>query len=169
MPLTEEQQRGRLLNAVLAFFEKHLTFPKVYLGADWADETDVYPVDVLAIDRDGIGETAVAVLWDETKEKWPSVISRLMPVPAHFKYVVATSQAGSRDPFSWGIPWSSGAPEMYSPNGIGRIGVITVDPEMERVTPQLALSAERFRPSRPLFKMADAFIANHPADYEVRG
>src|ERR1017187_6236394 len=48
----ELQKRGRAMNAVQEFLVHKLLFPKVYLDADWNGSK----VDVLAIDRAGVGD-----------------------------------------------------------------------------------------------------------------
>jgi len=59
MTTNEQRQLGRAKNTILAFFERRLSVPKIYIDADWNN----HPIDVLAIDRDGVGDVhAVLIL-----------------------------------------------------------------------------------------------------------
>jgi hypothetical protein len=57
MTINEEQQLGRTKNAILAFLERRISIPKIYIDAIW----DGHQVDVLAIDRDGVGDVHAAM------------------------------------------------------------------------------------------------------------
>ena len=105
---------GRAKNALMSFFEQRLSVPKIYLDVDWEGEK----VDLLAIDRAGVGDVTVAFVvggipsllrlsegagWIEQQalEKVQSLdpsgilasgrIPEFHSLPAHFKYLVAIS------------------------------------------------------------------------------
>ena len=59
MAINEERQLGRAKNAVLSFLEQRLSIPKIYIDATW----DGHHVDVLAINRDGVGDVHAVLLF----------------------------------------------------------------------------------------------------------
>jgi hypothetical protein len=168
---------GRAKNALLSFFEQRLSVPKIYLDADWQGEK----VDVLAIDRAGVGDVSVAIVL-ETKGTSPyseflepyrsDMRQKLLALPAHFKYLVTITQDSSaleKTRFGQGLLESlSKIPSMFAEDGVGRIGVISVDFRSERPSISVPISAERFRSNQNIYDLAEAFAASHAADFEVR-
>jgi len=59
MTASEGIQMGRAKNAVLEFLENRLIVPKIYLDADWGGQN----VEVLAIERDGVGDVHAVLLF----------------------------------------------------------------------------------------------------------
>ncbi len=182
----EQIMIGRAKNALLSFFEQRLSVPKIYLDADWQGEK----VDVLAIDRAGVGDVSIALVvyipctsiaLHEMHHPMPRIealklvprdlIENLFNLPAHFKYIVAVLE----DVRVWEsergqalTEWLSGMSQMFAPNGVGRIGVILVDFRSERPSISVPISAERFRSNQQIYDLADAFAKGHTADFEVR-
>ncbi len=167
-PLTNEQiMIGRAKNALLSFFEQRLSVPKIYLDADWQGEK----VDVLAIDRAGVGDVSVAILREASELTDDVLIQKLHSLPAHFKYLVTIPQTAS----DWDIAersrvWDtlSRFPPLFAEDGVGRIGYILVDFKSERPSITVPISAERFRSKQNIYDLADAFASSHTADFEVR-
>ncbi|MGB8477404.1 MAG: hypothetical protein WCE63_01005 [Acidobacteriaceae bacterium] len=171
---------GRAKNALLSFFERRLSVPKIYLDANWEGQK----VDVLAIDRDGVGDLSIALIAEMKNAPDESNVSKdltelflfptrkLQSLPAHFKYVVAISNDADK--------WESSDmgrnlaevmskfPLLYAPDGVGRIGHILIDFRGERPNISMPISPERFRSTKHMFELADEFIPSHTADFEVR-
>lgn len=154
---------GRAKNALLSFFEQRLSVPKIYLDAHWQGEK----VDVLAIDRAGVGDVSVALLLEIPPSTEAELIQKLHSVPAHFKYLVTISQ-NARDGGSGGWDTLSRFPPLFAEDGVGRIGYILIDFRSERSTISVPISAERFRSNQHIYDLADSFAAGHTADFEVR-
>jgi hypothetical protein len=184
--MNEQIMIGRAKNALLSFFEQRLSVPKIYLDADWQGKK----VDVLGIDRAGVGDVSVALVvhipstsiaLHEMHHPMPRIealklvprdlIENLLNLPAHFKYIVAVLE----DVRVWEsergqalTEWLSGMSQMFAPDGVGRIGVILVDLRNERPNISVRISAERFRSKENIYDLADAFASSHKADSEVR-
>ena len=166
---------GRAKNALLSFFEQRLSVPKIYLDAEWEGEN----VDVLAIDRDGVGDVSVALLAEmrdasqmDQANLFLDPVSKLHGIPAHFKYIAAISNnANSWEQSEAGRGLAqllSTNPLLFAPDGVGRIGHILVDFNGERPSITVPISAERFRSNQHIYDLADSFVASHTADFEVR-
>jgi len=186
---------GRAKNALLSFFEQRLSVPKIYLDADWQGER----VDVLAIDRAGVGDVSVAFVvggipsllrlsegagWieqqsvDTARSIDPSgiIASGRIPefhsLPAHFKYLVAISE----DANAWEtemrrnlVEALSRSPQLFAQDGVGRIGYILIDFKGERPSISVPIPAERFRVEPKWIEKFDNFQKKTPADRETRG
>lgn len=166
----QRRQIGRAKNAVLALLASRLAVPRIYLDATWND----MPVDILAIDRDGVGDVHVVVVFarasnfDIVYEARRSIelIERLNRVPAQFKYVAAV------DPTDFCIlpPFQLSAEvkeNSFAPDGLGRIGFLSViAPEESEAKAELILKPERFRAT--IASLADEYVQHHAADWEIR-
>ena len=158
---------GRAKNALLSFFEQRLSVPKIYLDADWHGEK----VDVLAIDRAGVGDVSVAMLREASNLADDVLVQKLHSLPAHFKYLVTIPQTASgREIAERDRVWDtlSRFPPLFADDGVGRIGYILVDFKSERPSITVPISAERFRSNESIYDLAEAFAASHTADFEVR-
>lgn len=160
---------GRAKNAMLSFFEQRLSVPKIYLDADW----DGQKVDVLAIDRDGIGDVSVAIVIEvvEAAKQPLELIARLRSIPAHFKYLVVVADdftALDTEDDRKLEHEASKSPIWFAEDGVGRIGSVRIDFRGERPTIAVSISAERFRSNQHIYDLADAFASSHTADFEVR-
>jgi hypothetical protein len=175
MAISKEQQLGRAKNAVLEFLESRITVPKIYLDATW----DGQQIDVLAIDREGAGDVHAVLLFncEEGGEAGPvdflsedrdehRLIKNFTHVPANFKYIGAVGN-GSR---SLNTPLrfvGKNDEEAFAPDGIGRIGLISVDLIGEDdVRVNVAVKPERFRAK--IAKLANEYIEQHIPDWELR-
>ncbi|SEG69733.1 hypothetical protein SAMN05421819_4375 [Bryocella elongata] len=173
MATNEQISLGRAKNAVLSYFERRMSVPKIYLDAGWADGH----VDVLAIDRDGVGDVHAALLFLE--RRFPdglldiahdgrvvqSLMEKFTTVPAHFKYIVAVDPnpvgAGRFDLADRHVDTS------FAPDGIGRVGFLAIEIfEDGEVATRLVIKPERFRAK--VAPQVDSYIQNHAADWEIR-
>lgn len=174
MTNNEERQLGRAKNAVLAFLEQRLSIPKIYIDAVW----DGHQIDVLAINRDGVGDVHVVQLvprkylpdnaldkateWITEKE----LIERLANIPAQFRYIGVLDTDSSRHYAQFEIS-SAVSEKSFAPDGLGRVGFLKVDvPENGDPQVKLEIKPERFRAK--IAKLADDYIQQHEADWEIR-
>lgn len=178
MTTNEERQLGRAKNAALTFLENKLIVPKIYLDADW----DGQPIDVLAIDRDGAGEVHAVLLFVRTyasddqldldgqeraeEEKTVRVlIERFRSISANYKYIGAVDSKDHRviPRFQINIDES-----LFSPDFIGRIGLLHIiaTPKVEEPIVDFRVRPERFRAK--IAKLADEYVQQHEADWEIR-
>jgi hypothetical protein len=174
MAINEEQQLGRAKNAILSFFEGRLSIPKIYLDAEW----DGRRVDVLAINRDGVGDVHAVLLFlrnyfDDGQldivsqaNAISSFLDQFSSIPAQYKYVAAVDA----DLHKRGAEFRVSSPLMersFSPDGIGRVGFLTVEvPFGEEPKVRTEFSPERFRAK--IAKLADEYVEQHTADWEIR-
>src|ERR1035441_8325075 len=97
MTTNEQRQLGRAKNAILAFLERRISVPKIYIDADW----DGQHIDVLAIDRDGVGDVHAVLVFarpysndghldiQQQDARVGALIDRLSSIPANYKYIAA--------------------------------------------------------------------------------
>jgi hypothetical protein len=185
--LTLRQRRGRAVNAVADVLRKKLLVPNIYL------EPHSHPlaVDVLAVDRAGSGDLhAVQVKlendfkmepgkkpanpkainernrewWAHFRKKMGEIRGRLMSLPAHYRYLAIEKDS-----------WDSVMGELgdlYSPDGIGRIGIIAINDHGEDPpSAEIVITPERFRvDGAKLSKIEKNLINNKKVrpDIEVR-
>jgi hypothetical protein len=170
----EERQLGRAKNALMFYLERHMIVPKIYVDANW----DGHNVDVLAIDRDGVGDVYAVLLFplryfdhgtlDIVGEKnaIADVIERFGSIPANYKYGVAVDIDSHHNAAAFAVS----EPLMertFSPDGIGRVGFLTVGADQnEDPQVKVRVKAERFRAK--IAKLADEYIDRHTADWEIR-
>jgi len=169
----EEKQLGRARNALLPFLEHRLYIPKIYFEADWNGQR----LDVLAIDRDGSGDVHAVLLFAQEPladseaslvrrtQTESELLERFAEIPAQYKYIacaVSTTEASElkRSP--------AFIESLLAPDGMGRVGLLTVsglkDEEEPRVT--LEVKPERFRAK--IAQLADDYVEKHTADWEIR-
>lgn len=175
MIIDEGVQIGRGKNALLTFFEKRLSVPKIYLDAEWNGGS----IDVLAINRDGVGEVHAALLFtrprleggeldaDQEYDMIDSLRGRFLSIPANFKYIAGM------DSFSpnYGVErfrvFGDLEQNLFSPDGIGRVGLLAVKTGSEK-DPEVTYmqKPERFRAA--IARLADEYVEQHEADWEIR-
>ena len=175
MKIDEVRLMGRAKNAVLAHFESQLSIPKIYIDAEW----DGRRVDVLAINRDGVGDVHVVLsflrpyLFDDAAvnvlgqaEIIEELIERFSTIPAQYKYIAAIEPTKIQNANPFGLPPSL-MDRFFADDGIGRIGLMLVDalPGGEPVV-KLEIKPERFRAK--IAKLADEYVQQHEADWEIR-
>jgi hypothetical protein len=175
MTEVQEQQVGRAMNAVQEFLVHKLLFPKVYLNADWNGNQ----VDVLAIDRTGVGDVhAVRLVPVESNGEpdWQFLVTKaailindqielLCSLPAQYRYMALISFSPGMERF---YPSSELTRKMLAKDGVGRIGILHVDLTEDDPSARVILKAERFRSSKEIVELADHFVAEHTANWEFR-
>jgi len=180
--LTLRQKEGRAVNAVAELLRKTLSVPNIYLEP----RSPKLAVDVLAVDRAGSGDLhGVEIkVRDDLRVKNPSSLKalnqqikgrskrniaeirrQLMSLPAHYKYL-AVSQSDCD------LVLTEMEPRLYSPDGIGRIGIISItDQGEEPPRAEIVIAPERFRvDAAKLTKIEKNLINNKKVrpDIEVR-
>ncbi len=183
--LTLRQREGRAVNAVAELLRKTLSVPNIYLEP----HSPNLAVDVLAVDRAGSGDlhgVEIKVRGDlrvknpsgsktlnqqikgrglHLKRSVSEIHRQLLSLPAHYKYL-AVSQS-DRD-----LVLSEMEPFLYSPDGIGRIGIISIsDQGEEPPSAEIVIAPERFRvDGAKLSKIEKNLINNKKVrpDIEVR-
>ena len=180
--LTLRQKEGRAVNAVAELLRKTLSVPNIYLEP----RSPKLAVDVLAVDRAGSGDLhGVEIkVRDDLRVKNPSNLKalnqqikgrskrniaeirrQLMSLPAHYKYL-AVSQSDCD------LVLTEMEPRLYSPDGIGRIGIISItDQGEEPPRAEIVIAPERFRvDAAKLTKIEKNLINNKKVrpDIEVR-
>lgn len=174
MKMHEERQLGRAKNAIMAFLERRLSVPKIYVDATW----EGVHVDLLAIDRDGVGDVAVVLMF--VRRYWengsldPShvdtignLIDRLSNISAHIKYIAAVDTESDHHTAVLKITGSN-FENSFATDGLGRIGFLKVEVPDDEDEPavHLVIKPERFRAA--VYKLADEYVAKHEADWEIR-
>lgn len=169
-----EHFRGRAQNTIQDYLVRKLLYPKVYLDAD----LDGWKLDVLAVDRAGLGDVhgVRLVRWEAGRldnhgysarlEKTVSAaVSDFVGFPGHFRYlaVVCTEQGKQQ----W-IPSKGVKNSAHAPDGVGRLGLLYIDLTEENPEVVVLLKAERFRSSKEIVELSDRFVAEHTANWEFR-
>lgn len=187
MIVNDQQQLGRAKNAVMFFLERNLIVPKIFVDARWEEQQ----VDILAIDRDGIGDVHAVLLFQSRFNESNSslddahyaqaidlLLNKLSTIQANYKYIGVigsfyeypalephvTLKLKSR----YLIP---NAPEImaksFSPDGLGRVGLLAINRSQgDEAEVRLDLKPERFRAK--IAKLADEYVQQHEADWEIR-
>ncbi len=144
------------MNAVAELLRKKLTVPNIYLEP----RSPYIAADVLAVDRAGSGDLhAVRIELrryrefkapqdvNETEAAWMKFIreamknaqDELMALPAHYRYLAIAHD-------SWDLLVGEIGPHLYSPDGIGRIGIIAItDRGEDPPIAEISIAPERFR------------------------
>ncbi len=142
------------MNAVAEVLRKKLLVPNIYLEP----RLPSLAVDVLAVDRAGAGdlhavEIRIEIEFVRTpaspaqggwishlrKGKMKEIHARIMSLPAHYRYLAIPQ--GIRD-----VLVEELGDLLYSPDGIGRIGIIAItDRGEEPPTAEISIAPERFR------------------------
>jgi len=174
MAINEERQLGRAKNAVLSFLEQRLSIPKIYIDAEWASTH----VDVLAINRDGVGDVHAVLLFalklpsddgtivDYLTQAIEPLIERFHEIPAQYKYIAAVDVSAQGDIVLPGIPHPT-TDKSFSPDGVGRIGFLSINfPAGREPQVQVVFKPERFRAA--IAKLANEYVQHHEADWEIR-
>ncbi len=186
--LTIRQREGRAMNAVAELLREKLSVPNIYLRPQSAG----LGVDVLAVDRAGAGDLhAVEINFPEDfkwaseqlpkdSAAWNQVYAEFMPqfrkhlaglhrklmsLPAHYRYLAIPIPKVSFELLAGEL-----ASGLYSPDGIGRLGIMAIAERGDK--PPLAeilIEPERFRvdPAR-LLKVEKTLLEKVRPDIEVR-
>ena len=168
------QHLGRAKNAIQEYLIHKLLVPKIYLEADWNDVS----IDVLAIDRAGVGDVhAVSIVYRDqnndpgngelvqTARKVDKAIQELRLVPCQYRYVFIVGD----DPYALKYSLSDLiVKETLAEDGVGRIGILSLDLSEGGLGVQAMIKPERFRSSSQIVELADQYVAAHTANWEVR-
>ena len=175
MPEVQVQQDlGRAKNAIQDFLIRKLLYPKVYLDADWSG----LHVDVLAIDRTGVGDVHAVrlVSWEpghRDNHGWAAFLERRVPevmlefanFPGQFRYVAVVCTEPNKQ--RW-IPGKPSLNRSLAPDGVGRIGILYADVTEQDPRVDVLLKPERFRSSSQIADIADQYMAANQANWELR-
>lgn len=190
-------QHGRAVNAVAEYLRKRLSVPNIFikpkgfpglsvdiLAVDHGGAGDLHTVEI-KLDReveagflelrskrhDGGKKSSAQSLNDAAKimheqhfpQKAQEFHSELMALPAHYRYLAISID--HRDNLFGYL-----GPRIYSPDGIGRIGLITLShnggDELPGVT--LEIAPERFRVDPKKVMAIDKVLGRAKPDMEVR-
>ena len=171
-PLTLRQKEGRAVNAVAELLRKRLSVPNIYL------EPRSPAVDVLAVDRAGSGDLhgveirlghdlgRGAVRASVFNGRIEEMCRQLMSLPAHYKYLAVPRGA-------WDYLVFEGLkPVVYSPDGIGRVGIIAITDQGEELpSAEIVIVPERFRVDATKLSRIEKNLINNKKvrpDIEVR-
>lgn len=171
--LMKKQDLGRAKNALQDYLIHKLLIPKIYLDADWKG----MPVDVLAIDRAGVGDVhAIKMVPPQGKfieDGAMVMIGRIVFdlvndfrfLPSHYRYVAVISDEPDNRRFD---PAEKTVQDSLAEDGVGRVGILYVDLSEDEPSVSVILKAERFRSSKEIVELADHYVAEHTANWEVR-
>jgi hypothetical protein len=161
---------GRAKNAVQDYLTHKLLYPKVYLDAEFNGKK----VDVLAIDREGTGDVhAVYIVYQGTDvENALETVAANVGIPPtiivpHFIYAAVVNNGPGASKY---VPSEQIIHKSFAEDGVGRMGILYVDlcEDDPKFQVRVILKAERFRSSKEIVELADRYVAEHPANWEVR-
>lgn len=175
--LDAQQELGRAKNAIQEYLIGKLLVPKIYLDAEWYGQR----VDILAIDRAGVGDVHVVRIVSEspyltgrktdgsilvsTTRGIDHELAALMEVAGHYRYI-ANLVPGSRSKEYNAAPRL--LKETLAKDGVGRIGILFVDLSGSESIVSAVVRAERYRSSPQIIEIADKYVASNQANWEVR-
>ncbi len=152
----------RALDPVAQCLIRRLTVPRVYFAADWPGMAD-QRVDVLAIDRDGVGDTHLVEV-RRTAADALAALPVLFAASAPFRWIAFPR--GSEDSEAQSVLASRDA--LHVQGTAGRVGIIEI---VEMVGGTLGanvrLAAERFPDA--VYDVATAFSGSHKANIQFGG
>lgn len=138
---------------------RQLIVPRVYYEADWPGMTDGR-VDVLAIDRDGMGDTHLVQIRKGAAAAL-DLVPGLLRARAPFRWIAFLR--GSEDEVS--APALVSQEILYAPDTAGRVGVIEiVQMAGNDLGANVRIKAERF--PTPTYDIAAQFAASHEAQHQ---
>ena len=172
--IRKEHGRGRAKNLVQEYLIHQLLFPKVYLDAEFNGRN----VDMLAIDREGTGDVhAVYVTYqgthaeDALEMSLANIAANVGIPPAvivpHFIYAAIVNDGPGSSKY---VPSEQIIQKSFAEDGVGRMGILYVDlfEDDPKLQVRPILKAERFRSSKEVVELADRFVAEHTANWELR-
>ncbi|MBB6144614.1 hypothetical protein HNQ77_002570 [Silvibacterium bohemicum] len=175
-PTNNIQQFGRAKNALLDYFIQKLLVPKIYFDAQWRG----IPIPVLAIDRAGVGDVHAVLFVERVNQSFGikgtppprgldelvgGSIEELRSLPCQFRYVAVYDSDTVDALYS---PPASTAQRALAMDGVGRIGILSLNAIENEPTVNVLVKPERFRSSKEIVELADQYVAEHTADWEVR-
>jgi hypothetical protein len=152
----------RAQNPVALCLIRQLMVPRVYYEADWPGMSGDR-VDVLAIDRDGVGDAHLVEIRRKAADAL-AYVPRLLLARAPFRWIAFLQ--GTEDEATRLSLVSQEI--LYPPDTAGRIGVIEiVEVAGNDLGANVRVKAERF--PTPTYDQAAAFIASHQATHQFGG
>lgn len=149
----------RARDAVARLLIRRLMVPRIYFEADWPGLSDAR-IDVLALDRDGVGDAHLVEIRSTAKEALVAA-PRLLEAKAPYRWIAFPQ--GTEDEQSM-LALVSQEP-LYRDGQAGRIGVIEiVTMTADDLGANVRLAAERF--PTPTYELARDFSRSHQADHE---
>jgi hypothetical protein len=174
LELQIQHDLGRAKNSIQSFLIRKLLIPKVYLDVNW----NGWKVDVLAIDRAGVGDIHAVrlVAWEpghRDNNGHSSYLERAISAeiesfagfPGHFRYLAIVCSEPKKQ--QW-IPSKGIKSQSLAADGVGRVGILYLNVTEEDAAVEVLLKAERFRSSKEIIELADQFVAANTANWEVR-
>lgn len=160
---------GRAKNLVQEFLIRKLLFPKVYLDVQFNGR----PVDVLAIDRFGVGDVhtvSIVYLGTDPENTIETVFANSRGIPParvvpHFIYAAVVNEGADGSKF---VPSERILHDSFAEDGVGRIGILYVDLAGPEPSIRVVLKPERFRSSKEIVELTDRFVAEHIPNWEAR-
>ena len=155
-----QQLELRARDAVSRCLIRSLAVPNVYFDVHWPTVRARRIIDVLAIDRAGVGDVHVVEIKYAARDAF-AAIPALLKVPAQFRWIAFYEDTVG--PQAIAAAMDKGV--LYSPSGMGRVGVIQVASVGEHdLAANIIIRAERFAGS--LRERVKKFTKQHPADVE---
>ncbi|MEI7894228.1 MAG: hypothetical protein WCI05_14130 [Myxococcales bacterium] len=152
----------RAQNPVARCLLGQLIVPRIYYQVDWPQIADG-PIDVLAIDRDGVGEAHLVDIRRNAPDALAR-IARLHKARAPFRWVAFLK--GTEDETT--VATLNAQEILYPADTAGRIGVFEiVEIAGGDLGANIRIKAERF--PTPSYDLAAAFIASHQATIQFGG
>jgi len=177
------------VNAVAELLRQRLSVPHIYIE----QRSSLLRADVLAVDRAGSGDLHAVEIklpkdfgfkapvpkvsdarnrnkmsfgwYAQFRKQMHEVHRQLMSLPAHYRYLAIPIPQ-----INFELVMGELAPVLYSPDGIGRLGVIRIiDRGEESPVAELAIAPERFRVDPvKLGKIEKTILDKVRPDIEVR-
>jgi hypothetical protein len=185
--LTSRQRQGRAINAVAELLRRKLSVPNIYLEPS----PSLMKADVLAVDRGGAGDLHAVVIelaptlnttksqrrklstpkelraqstgYLEYREIIDNIHSRLMSMPAHYRYLAIPSD-------SYDVAFNTLVLHgLFPADGIGRLGVIVLVEKGEGPpTAEMDIAPERFRVDPTKLRVIETKMLVSRPDIQVR-
>ncbi len=175
--LDVRQELGRAKNAIQDYLIRKLLVPKIYLDAKWCDEH----VDVLAIDRAGVGDVHVVRILPQAPELTPhpanetilvsgnqivnEALTDMSVLPGHYRYLAALVPGSRSKDYHLA---STLLQKTLATDGVGRIGILFVDLAGSEFGVNSVVKPERYRSTPQMVEIADKYVATNQANWEVR-
>jgi hypothetical protein len=151
----------RAMDAVAQCLVRRLTVPRVYFEAEWPLADSL--VDVLAIDRDGVGDTHVVEIKRSATEAMREAARLLTKIQAPFRWI-AFVRGTEDDETARAIVSEAG---LIDPKRPGRVGIIEIVERGSDLGATVRLPAERFADA--VYDVATAFSESHKANIQFGG
>lgn len=150
----------RAQDAVARCLIRRLTVPRIYFDAPWPNHEN--RVDVLAIDRDGVGDAHVVEIRRAAAHAL-AFAPKLLTTAEPFRWI-AFLRGTEDEATSLALRAEQG---LYVPGAAGRIGVIEVVEMGSDLGANIRLSAEHF--PNAMYDVAMQFSGSHKAHIQLGG